>query len=90
MDDEWEDDVLCFSWKSCMQAVVACRLGKDVMNNCRLAEGVTVRSGSLFSCGISLMWICAYGAPAPRSMRAMPLVALRPKAAAALVNTGFC
>ncbi|KRY68367.1 hypothetical protein T4B_7323 [Trichinella pseudospiralis] len=71
MDDEWEDDVLCFSWKSCMQAVVACRLGKDVMNNCRLAEGVTVRS-------------------APRSMRAMPLVALRPKAAAALVNTGFC
>ncbi|KRY84668.1 hypothetical protein T4D_8755 [Trichinella pseudospiralis] len=27
---------------------------------------------------------------APRSMRAMPLVALRPKAAAALVNTGFC
>ncbi|KRZ78886.1 hypothetical protein T10_12793 [Trichinella papuae] len=73
MDDEWEDDVLCSSWKSCMQAVVARRLGKDVMNNCRLAESVTVQSG------------------APRSMRAAPpLVALRPKAAAALVNTGFC
>ncbi|KRZ06274.1 hypothetical protein T11_123 [Trichinella zimbabwensis] len=49
-----QDDVLCSSWKSCMQAVVARRLGKDVMNNCRLAEGVTVRSGGLFSCGITV------------------------------------
>ncbi|KAL1244732.1 Recombination protein RecR [Trichinella spiralis] len=68
------DDMLCVLWKSCMDAAVERRLGKDRYASCGDKSHV------------DMCILCE----APRSMRAAPLVALRPKAAAALVNTGFC